>query len=461
MTIATINPATGETLARYPAMTDAEVDARLDRAATAVRGFGRTTFADRAGVLRGVADLLEVRLDEIAALVTLEMGTTLAASRNEVEKCARTCRWYADAAPRLLADEPVDAAAVGAGRAFVTYQPLGVILAVMPWNLPIWQVIRYVAPSFMAGNVTLLKHADNVPQCAELLESLFAAAGAPDGVFQHLRVETDAVDALIRDRRVAAVMFTGSSSAGMVVAGAAGAALKKSVLELGGSDPFVVMPSADLDTAVEVGVRSRCIINGQSCIAAKRFIVHAAVYDDFRDRFVDRMGAQRLGDPNDPASDIGPLARERGRTTVEALVADAVGAGARVLCGGERPDRPGWYTPATVVEGVGSGMALHREEAFGPLAALYRADDLDRALAIANDTPYGLGAVLWSNEPEEQARAVRDIEAGSVTVNGMTISYPELPFGGVKGSGFGRELGSVGIREFCNVKSVWVGPTTG
>ena len=457
MTIATINPATGETLAVYPAMSDAEVDARLDRAVGAARGFGRSGFADRAAVLVRVAELLEARLDEIAALVTLEMGKTLAASRNEVDKCARTCRWYAAEAPRLLADETVDAAAVGADRAFVAYQPLGVILAVMPWNLPIWQVIRYAAPSFMAGNVTLLKHADNVPRCAELLEELFARAGAPDGVFQHLRVETEAVDALIRDPRVSAVMFTGGSTAGMAVATAAGASLKKSVLELGGSDPFVVMPSADLDAAAEVGVRSRCIINGQSCIAAKRFIVHDAVYDAFRDRFVDRMAAQRLGDPSEATTDIGPLARERGRVHVEALVSDAVGKGARVLCGAERPDRPGWFTPATAIEGVGAGMAIHREEAFGPVAALYRVPDLDSAFRVANDTPYGLGAVLWSADPSEQKRAVTEIDAGSVTVNGMTISYPELPFGGVKASGYGRELGSVGIREFCNVKAVWIG----
>lgn len=457
MTIATINPASGETLVVFPAMSDGEVDARLGRAAAAAGSFGRTGFGERAAVLRGVADQLEVRAEEIAALVTLEMGKTLIAARAEVEKCARACRWFADEAPALLADETADAAAVGAQRAFVTYRPLGAVLAVMPWNFPLWQVVRFAAPALMAGNVALLKHADNVPQCAELLEEVFARAGAPDGVFQHLRVETAAVDRLVRDPRVAAVTVTGSTGAGMAVASAAGASVKKSVLELGGSDPFIVMPSADLDAAADVGTRSRCLNNGQSCIAAKRFIVHDAVYDAFRDRFVDRMAAQRLGDPTDPATDIGPLARERGRAAVEALVEDAVDGGARVLCGGERPDRPGWYSPATVVEGVRPGMALYREEAFGPVATLYRVPDLGAAIALANDTPFGLGAAIWSEESGEHDRAIGEVEAGSVTVNGMTVSYPELPFGGVKGSGYGRELAGPGIREFCNAKTVWVG----
>jgi succinate-semialdehyde dehydrogenase/glutarate-semialdehyde dehydrogenase len=385
------------------------------------------------------------------------MGKTLAAARAEVRKCARACRFFADHAAGLLADEPADARAVGASEAFTTYQPLGPVLAVMPWNFPLWQVIRFAAPALMAGNVGLLKHASNVPQTALLLEDVFRRAGFPDGVFQTLLIGSDRVERVLRDARVAAATLTGSNEAGMAVARVAGSDVKKTVLELGGSDPFVVMPSADLDAAAGVGVTARCQNNGQSCIAAKRFIVHDAVYDDFRDRFVAGMRALRVGDPMDDGTDIGPLALEQGRDDVEALVADAVSKGARVLCGGTRADGPGWFYPPTVVEGVKPDMAMFGAEVFGPVALLFRVPDITAAIDLANITVFGLGSNAWTRDPAERERFIRELEAGAVFINGMTTSYPELPFGGIKQSGYGRELDAHGIREFCNIKTVWVG----
>jgi len=456
MAIATVNPATGETVKTFDALSAEEVDAKLARAAEAFRRYRRTTFGERAEGMRAAADILDREVDAVAATMTTEMGKTLKAARAEAQKCAKACRFYAEHAEGFLADEPVDPSAVGASRAFARYLPIGVVLAVMPWNFPLWQAMRFAAPALMAGNVGLLKHASNVPQTALFMEDLFSRAGFPDGVFQTLLIGSDLVERVLRDPRVAAATLTGSTPAGQAVGRVAGEEIKKTVLELGGSDAFVVLPSADLDQAAEVAVVSRCQNNGQSCISAKRFIVHEAVADEFERRFVERMAALRLGDPMEESTDLGPLASEQGRSDVEELMADAVAKGAAVLLGGTTPDGPGWYYPATVVTGITPQMRMFTEEVFGPVAQLYRVSSLDEALELANATPFGLGSNIWTNDPAEQDRAVRDLDAGAVFVNGMTTSYPELPFGGVKTSGYGRELSAHGIREFCNIKTVWI-----
>jgi succinate-semialdehyde dehydrogenase/glutarate-semialdehyde dehydrogenase len=459
MDFATVNPATGETVATYPALTDSEVDAAIERSARAFAGYRTTGFAERAEWSRRAADVLDAERDRVAALMTTEMGKTVAAAAAEVEKCARAFRFYAEHAERFLADEPVEPSEVGAVRAYARYQPLGPVLAVMPWNFPLWQVVRFLAPALMAGNTGLLKHASNVPGTALFLEELVRRAGFPDDVFQTLLIGSDRVERVLRDPRVRAATLTGSEQAGRAVAAIAGDEVKPTVLELGGSDPFVITASADLDEAARVAAVARCQNNGQSCIAAKRFIALEAVAGEFERRFVDRMAALRVGDPTDPKTDVGPLATERGRNDVEELVADAVALGATVLCGGERPTGPGWYYPPTVVTGVTEAMRMFHEEVFGPVAALYRVPDADAALALANATSFGLGSNVWSRDPDEQERFVRDLDAGAVFVNGMTTSYPPLPFGGVKRSGYGRELGAHGIRAFCNAKSVWVAGT--
>ena len=457
MAIATINPATGETLKTFAAMADAEVDARIAQAAATFAEYRLTPFEQRAEWMRASAKVLDDEREEMARLMTTEMGKTVASARAEVQKCAKGCRYYADNAATLLADEPADPKAVGATRAYAHYLPLGPVLAVMPWNFPLWQVVRFAAPALMAGNVGLLKHASNVPQTALALEDVFRRGGFPAGAFQTLLIGSDAVERVIRDPRVRAATLTGSTPAGRSVARAAGEVLKPVVLELGGSDPFVVMPSAEIDAAVNTAVTARVQNNGQSCIAAKRFIVHESVYDAFASGFVARMGALRLGDPMDDDTDIGPLSTVSGRDDVEALLADAIDKGAAVLCGGARPDRPGWFYPATVIADVTPDMRMYSEEVFGPVAQLYRIRSIDEAIAISNATPFGLGANVWTRDPSEQDRFIRDFDAGLVFVNGMVISYPELPFGGVKESGFGRELSAHGIRAFCNVKTVWIG----
>jgi succinate-semialdehyde dehydrogenase/glutarate-semialdehyde dehydrogenase len=459
MDFATVNPATGETVATYPALTDSEVDAAIERSARAFAGYRTTGFAERAEWSRRAADVLDAERDRVATLMTTEMGKTVAAAAAEVEKCARAFRFYAEHAERFLADEPVEPSEVGAVRAYARYQPLGPVLAVMPWNFPLWQVVRFLAPALMAGNTGLLKHASNVPGTALFLEELVRRAGFPDDVFQTLLIGSDRVERVLRDPRVRAATLTGSEQAGRAVAAIAGDEVKPTVLELGGSDPFVITASADLDEAARVAAVARCQNNGQSCIAAKRFIALEAVAGEFERRFVDRMAALRVGDPTDPKTDVGPLATERGRNDVEELVADAVALGATVLCGGERPTGPGWYYPPTVVTGVTEAMRMFHEEVFGPVAALYRVPDADAALTLANATSFGLGSNVWSRDPDEQERFVRDLDAGAVFVNGMTTSYPPLPFGGVKRSGYGRELGAHGIRAFCNAKSVWVAGT--
>ncbi len=460
MPIATVNPANGETLRTYEAMGEEEIERRLQLAEATFRTYRTTGFDERSRLMRRAADLLEADQEEIGKVITTEMGKPVKQARAEAAKCAKAMRWYADHAAELLADEEPAEADVkdsGASRALVRYRPLGPVLAVMPWNFPLWQVVRFAAPALTAGNVGLLKHASNVPQTALYLEDLFHRAGFPEGCFQTLLIGSAAVDDILRDERVRAATLTGSEPAGRAVASTAGEMIKKTVLELGGSDPFVVMPSADVDRAAQVAVNARTQNAGQSCIAAKRFIVHTDVYDAFVARFTEGMKALKVGDPMDEETEVGPLSSEQGVEDLVELVDDAVRGGAEVLCGGERPDGPGWYYPPTVLAGVTRGMRIHREEAFGPVATLYRAADLDEAVLIANDTDFGLSSNVWTRDDADVDRFVRDLEAGGVYVNGMTASHPAFPFGGVKRSGYGRELSGHGIREFCNITTVWHG----
>ena len=458
MPIATINPATGKTEQTFEEISDLEVERILARAADTFRSYRTTSFAERGAWMVRAGEILEDEVDRIAAMMTTEMGKTVAAARAEVLKCAKACRYFAEHAEAFLADEPADADAVGATSAHSRWQPLGPVLAVMPWNFPLWQAMRFAAPALMAGNVGLLKHASNVPRTAVFMQDLFDRAGFPEGTFQTLLISASRVEAVIRDDRVVAVTLTGSGPAGSSVASIAGDVVKKSVLELGGSDPFVVMPSADLARAAAVATTARCLNNGQSCIAAKRFIAHVDVGDEFERRFVEHMSAQRVGDPMDAATDIGPLANAQQQQDMIDLVADAVSKGATVLCGGEVPEGPGYYYPPTVLTGITPEMRIHTEEAFGPVATLYRVADIDAAIELANVTEFGLGSNAWTQDPVEQTRFEDDLEAGMVFINGNTTSFNEFPFGGIKSSGYGRELTAHGIREFCNLKSVWVGP---
>jgi len=457
--IATVNPTTGETLERFEPYDAEEVEVRLAAAAAGAAAWAATDFEERSRLLVTVAELLEGELPDIAHVVSTEMGKPFAQAKGEVAKCASALRWFAERGEAMLSDEEVP---VDASLALVTYQPLGVVLAIMPWNFPLWQVVRFAAPGLMAGNVCLLKHAPNVPRAALALEDLFRRAGAPAGVFQTLLIGTDEVPAVIADPRVAAVTLTGSVGAGRAVAAQAGAVVKKVVLELGGSDPFIVLPSADLERAVPVAVQARMQNAGQSCIAAKRFIVHREVAEEFTSRFVAAVEALSVGDPFDPATEVGPLVTEVARDNLEAQVADARTKGATVLCGGERvvgpggPEHPGFFYRPTVLTGITPDMRVATEEVFGPVALLTVVDDADEALAVANSTDFGLGLSVWTTDDDEQQRFVRDLVAGQVFVNGMVVSMPELPFGGVRQSGIGRELSAHGIREFCNVKSVWI-----
>ena len=460
MPIATVNPATGETLRTYDALGAEEIERRLATAEAAFRTHRTTSFAERARLLHRAADLLEDDAQDIGRVMTTEMGKPVTQARAEAAKCAKAMRWYADHAAELLADEEgreADAEDSGASRVLVRYRPLGPVLAVMPWNFPLWQVIRFAAPALMAGNVGLLKHASNVPQTALYLEDLFRRAGYPEGCFQTLLIGSGAVEDILHDPRIRAATLTGSEPAGRSVASVAGDEVKKTVLELGGSDPYVVMPSADIDRAASTAVTARVQNNGQSCIAAKRFIVHTDVFDAFAERFTAGMKALTVGDPLDEDTDVGPLSSEQGRDDLTELVDDAVESGATVLCGGERPDGAGWYYPPTVLADITPEMRIHHEETFGPVAILYRAAGLDEAVAIANDSPFGLSSNVWTRDESEVDRFVRDLEAGGVYVNGMTASHPAFPFGGIKRSGYGRELSAHGIREFCNITTVWHG----
>jgi succinate-semialdehyde dehydrogenase/glutarate-semialdehyde dehydrogenase len=447
--IASVNPATGETLATYEPLTEEQLETKLDRAAEAFRSYRYTSFAERAGWLERAAQILESEKDAFGRTMTLEMGKPIESARQEAAKCALACRYYAEHGARLLTDEQVD---TGGAESYVRYQAIGPVLAVMPWNFPFWQVFRFAAPALMAGNVGLLKHASNVPLCALVIEEILRRAGFPPDVFQSLLISSVAVERVIHDPRIKAVTLTGSEPAGRQVASQAGHEIKKSVLELGGSDPFIVMPSADLNAAIRTAVQARCINNGQSCIAAKRFIVDERIADEFERRFVEGMDQLKVGDPLDESTQLGPLATAAILDDLANQVRRCVVLGARVLTGGRRIERPGNFYTATVL----TDMPDFREEMFGPVAAIYRACGIDDAIRVANDTPFGLGASVWTRDADEQRRFIDEIESGMVFVNSMVASDPRLPFGGVKASGYGRELSAWGIREFVNVKTVVV-----
>jgi succinate-semialdehyde dehydrogenase/glutarate-semialdehyde dehydrogenase len=459
MTIASVNPATGQTLRTFTPLSEPELDARLQCAADAFGRYRRTPLVERTRVLLRAAEILEAEKEKFGRLMVQEMGKTLRAAIEEATKCAWGCRYYAEHAERFLADEIVETSAT---RSYVTFQPIGPILAIMPWNFPFWQVFRFAAPALAAGNVALLKHASNVPQCALAIQDIFRRAGAPEGCFQTLLIETDRVRRVIEDPRIAAATLTGSTAAGSHVASVAGKQIKKTVLELGGSDPFIVMPSADLETAARTAVKARTINNGQSCIAAKRFIVSAAIADEFERRLVSGMEALVVGDPMDERTDVGPLANEAQVKTLSDQIARSVSAGARLLTGGHRLDRPGYYFAPGVLTEIDEDSPAYREEIFGPVALLFRVRDVDQAIQIANDSDFGLGASAWTQNERERQRFVSELESGMVFINAMVASDPRVPFGGVKESGYGRELSSYGLREFVNIKTVWVqGDTPG
>ncbi len=458
MPIASINPATGETIATFESLTEPQLEEKLQRAVGSFRSHCRTSFAERAQMMMRAAEILEQEKQEFARLMTMEMGKPIKAAVQEAEKCALVCRYYAENAEKHLADEMVE---TNATKSFVHFQPLGVVLAVMPWNFPFWQVFRFAAPALMAGNVGLLKHASNVPQCALAIEDIFRRAGFPEGAFQTLLIGAETVPRVIEDARVAAVTLTGSEPAGRSVASIAGKQIRKTVLELGGSDPFIVMPSADLEAAVATAVKARTINNGQSCIAAKRFIVHTQIYEEFEKQFVEIMKALRVGDPSDEATDIGPLATEQILKDLEDQVQISVAAGAKILTGGHKFKAGGnlalgnFYEPTVLVD-IPKNSPAYADEIFGPVASLFRVGGIDEAIELANATPFGLGAAAWTNDDAERGRFVDELEAGCVFINGMVASDPRLPFGGVKHSGYGRELGEFGIREFMNIKTVWI-----
>jgi succinate-semialdehyde dehydrogenase/glutarate-semialdehyde dehydrogenase len=454
--IASMNPATAETLRTFDALRDAQLDAKIQRAAETFLTYRRVPIEERARLMQRAAEILEREQDTLGRMMTTEMGKLLKAAREEAAKCALGCRFYAENAGRFLADEPVKSAAT---ESYVRYQPLGPILAVMPWNFPFWQVFRFAAPALMAGNVVLLKHASNVPQCALLIEDIIRRAGFPEGAFQTLLIGSDQVQRVLDDPRVAGVSLTGSEQAGRQVGSTAGKQLKKAVLELGGSDPFIVMPSADLAAAIQTGVKARVVNNGQSCIAAKRFIVVEAVADAFERGFTARMQALRVGDPLADTTELGPLATRTVLTDLDGQVQRSVAHGARVLTGGTPLEGPGHYYAPTVLTDIPREAPAYSEELFGPVAALFRVRDIDEAIRLANDTPFGLGSSVWTNDPAEHARFADEIVAGQVFINGMVVSDPRLPFGGVKHSGYGRELGEYGIREFVNIKTVWINDT--
>ncbi len=453
MPIASINPATGEKLKDFSAFDDSEIEKRLSRAEKAFRKYRGTTFTERSELMHATAELLFQEKEKFAEIITLEMGKLFRDSVAEIEKCARGCRFYAENGERFLEDE---VAQTDAAKSYVEYQPLGPVLAIMPWNFPFWQVFRFAAPALMAGNIGLLKHASNVPQCALAIEEIFCRAGFDDGVFQTLLIEPEQVEKVIVDPRVKAVTLTGSEKAGSAVASTAAREIKKSVLELGGSDAFIVMPSADFESALGTAVKARIINTGQSCIAAKRFMIADQIYDKFLNQFVARMRALKVGDPMDPATDIGPLATEQILRGVHDQVQKTIAAGAKLLTGGNRIHGPGFFYEPTVLVDVPKESPAYREEVFGPVAAIFRVRDAHNAIELANDTTFGLGSSAWTNDREEQKLFASELDTGMVFINAMVASDPRLPFGGVKRSGFGRELGAAGIREFTNTKTIWI-----
>ena len=451
MAIATVNPATGDVVKTFEPLSTEQIEQKLQLAASAFQTHRWTPFAERAKKMIRVAEILEQETDECARLMTLEMGKPLKAAVAEAQKCATGCRYYAENAEKFLTDETVE---TGAKRSFIRYLPIGPILAIMPWNFPFWQVFRFAAPTLMAGNVGLLKHASNVPQCALKIEEIIRRAGFAEGVFQTLLIGSGPVDGILNDSRVAAATLTGSEGAGIQVGVSAAKRIKKVVLELGGSDPFIVMPSADLDAAVATAVDARVQNNGQSCIAAKRFIVSEKIAGDFERKFVQRMKDLRVGDPFDDSTQLGPLASADAVASLDADVKKTVAAGARVLTGGHPLDRPGSFYAPTVLTDIPKNSPAYKEEFFGPVASLFRVKDINEAIRLANDTRFGLGASAWTNDPGETERFINELEAGMVFLNKMVASDPRLPFGGVKYSGHGRELAKNGIREFMNIKTV-------
>lgn len=453
MAIASISPTTGETLRTFTALNDEQIQTKLQLAVDTFHSYRHTQLPDRARMMLRAGEILETEKLRFAKIMTAEMGKPIKAAIGEAEKCAWVCRYYAETAEQHLADQRVE---TNAKKSFVRFLPLGPVLAVMPWNFPFWQVFRFAAPALMAGNVGILKHASNVPQCALAIEEIFLRAGFPEGSFQTLLVGSDAVEMILRDPRVVAATLTGSEPAGRSVAGIAGKEIKKTVLELGGSDPFIVMPSADINKAVSTAVRARTINNGQSCIAAKRFIVAEEIYDEFESKFVEQMRALTIGDPMEESTDIGPLATPQIVEDLADQVKRAVDSGARLLTGGKKLKRAGNFYEPTVLANIDLKSAVSCEELFGPVAMLFRIKNIDEALAVANATPFGLGSAAWTNDPVEQERFINEIEAGCVFINGMVASDPRLPFGGIKHSGYGRELAEFGIREFVNIKTVWV-----
>jgi succinate-semialdehyde dehydrogenase / glutarate-semialdehyde dehydrogenase len=453
MTFTSINPTTERVIAEYPGHTPEQVEAALARAAAAFEAWSTTPLAERARLIEGAAALIEAELPVVGELLTAEMGKTFAAAKGEAAKCALALRYYAQHAEEILAPEEIESSA---SRSGVRFEPLGPIFAVMPWNFPLWQVIRFAAPSLMVGNVVLLKHASNVPGSAQYLEDLFRRAGLPEGVFTTLFVGHDVAEKIIADRRVAGVTLTGSEGAGRAVGAAAGRALKKAVLELGGSDAFIVGAGADLDLTVPMAVTARIQNNGQSCIAAKRFLVLAAVADQFLERFVEAMAAVTMGDPMDPATALGPLATKSQRDQLVEQVDKSVAAGATVMVGGEVPDRVGYYYPATVLTHVPADSPAAREELFGPVAVVQVVADMDEAIRVANDSPWGLGGSVWSTDDAEIEAAIQGLDVGMVFANAIVASAVELPFGGTKDSGYGRELSTFGMHEFTNIKTFYV-----
>jgi succinate-semialdehyde dehydrogenase / glutarate-semialdehyde dehydrogenase len=451
MAIESINPATGKLLRQFEPLTDEAARQKIGLAAEAFRTYALIPLEHRALWMRKLASILDNELDDLSALITLEMGKPIEASRYEILKCADACRYYAEHAARILAPESIP---TEHNHSYVRWDPLGVVLAVMPWNFPFWQVFRFLAPALMAGNVAVLKHAPNVPQCALAIEALVRRAGFPRGTFQSLFLDVQQVETILGDDRIVAVTVTGSEAAGRAIGAQAGWLIKKSVLELGGSDPFIVMPSADLDLAIETAIRARCVNSGQSCIAAKRFIVADEIYDAFESRFVAGMEAIRVGDPMKPEVQVGPLATAHAVDLLEEQVKAATRVGAHILTGGERMLGAGNYFEPTVITGIPRNSAVYREELFGPVAMLFRAQDLNEAIEIANDTPFGLGASAWTRDPAEQQRFVTELQCGGVFLNTMVASDPRLPFGGIKRSGYGRELSAAGMREFLNAKTV-------
>jgi succinate-semialdehyde dehydrogenase / glutarate-semialdehyde dehydrogenase len=453
MAIATVNPATGQLVKSFEPLSDSQIEEKLQRAADTFSKYRKVPFAERARMMLKAGAILESEKESYARVMTTEMGKTFRSAVDEAVKCAWVCRYYAENAERFLADEVVE---TSASRSYIRYQPLGAVLAVMPWNFPFWQVLRFAAPALMAGNVGLLKHASIVPQSALMIEDLFRKAGFPEGAFQTLLIGSQKVEKILDDPRVAAATLTGSEGAGVQVGMAAAKRIKKVVLELGGSDPFIVMPSANLEAAVTTAVKARIFNNGQSCIAAKRFIVAEKIADEFERKFVSKMEALKVGDPFDEKTELGPLATADGVTDLDRDVQKTIKAGARVLTGGKPLQRPGNFYAPTVLTNIPKDSPAYREELFGPVASVFRAKDLDHAIQIANDSRFGLGASAWTNDKNERERFINDLESGMVFINRMVASDPRIPFGGVKWSGHGRELGAHGIREFTNIKTVWI-----